>query len=714
MIQHLKSSTVSVVVDVSSGIPTILHWGQTLADLPQTWGSFPVTFGAMDSTTPISVVPLHGDAFTGRPGLQGHRRGGRHWSPRFSYLSHEVIDDLHGTLLECVAHDLIAELEIVSCLHLSNDGVLTARCILRNVGDSPFMLDAFTVSLPLASHAEDLGVFGGRWGREFELQKFPWPYGAWTSENRFGRSSHEHPSYVWALQSGATEWQGEVWGVHAAWSANHVIYAEKLPDGRRYIQCGELFHAGEICVYAGDEFSTVDVIGVYSDSGMTPASWGFHNEARRRSPRFELSARPVHLNTWEAVYFNHDIERLKELATAGAAVGIERFVLDDGWFAGRRNDRQGLGDWWVSSEVYPDGLNPLIDHVRALDMQFGIWVEPEMVNPDSDLYRAHPEWVLATEGYEPILGRHQLVLDLWNAGAFEHVLTQLDALLRDHDIDYVKWDMNRWHVQGSNPDGKAGTHDQTVALYALLDRLRELHPSVEFESCASGGGRIDHAILSRVERVWTSDSNDALDRQLIQRGASMLIPPEVMGSHIGAERSHTTGRRHSMSFRGATALFGHLGVESDVTQLRDSELEQLRHIIGVYKKYRYLLHGGDTVRFDTFELTAGAGLSHGVYSLDRRQALVAYCQLSSDVSLTPPMWRLPGLLEDALYEVQIVPLTTATSVIVPGAVVRQPEWLSEALRGAPATFTGRYLEVVGLQAPVMWPETAVLVYLSCS
>ena len=157
-----------------------------------------------------------------------------------------------------------------------------------------------------------------------------------------------------------------------------------------------------------------------------------------------------------------------------------------------------------------------------------------------------------------------------------------------------------------------------------------------------------------------------------------------------------------------------MGVESDVTQLRDSELEQLGHIIGVYKKYRYLLHGGDTVRFDTFELTAGAGLSHGVYSHDRRQALVAYCQLSSDVSLTPPMWRLPGLLEDALYEVQIVPLTTATSVIVPGAVVRQPEWLSEALRGAPATFTGRHLEVVGLQAPVMWPETAVLVYLSCS
>ena len=196
-----------------------------------------------------------------------------------------------------------------------------------------------------------------------------------------------------------------------------------------------------------------------------------------------------------------------------------------------------------------------------------------MVNPDSDLARAHPDWMLATDGYEPVVGRHQLVLDLGRPEAFAHVLGQLDGLLADHDIAFVKWDMNRAHAQASGAHGAAGTHRQTLALYALLDVLRERHPAVEFESCASGGGRVDHEILRRTERVWTSDCNDALERQQIQRGASMLIPPELMGAHIGPSRSHTTGRIHSLAFRGATAMFGHLGVEWNISRLDDDRNE---------------------------------------------------------------------------------------------------------------------------------------------
>ena len=277
-------------------------------------------------------------------------------------------------------------------------------------------------------------------------------------------------------------------------------------------------------------------------AGLTPASWGFHRSVRSAGVIDGGRPRPVLLNTWEAVYFDQSPEALMELASVAAAVGAERFVLDDGWFGGRRDDRRGLGDWWVSAEVFPEGLAPLIAHVRSLGMDFGIWVEPEMVNPDSDVYRAHPVWALATEGYEPVLGRNQLVLDLGRDDAFGNVLERLDALLRDHDIAFVKWDMNRPHVQGSGASGAAGSHAQTLAFLRLFDELRSRHPSVEFESCASGGGRIDLDVLRRAARVWTSDCNDALERLTIQFGASMLIPYEVMGAHIGPERSHSSER----------------------------------------------------------------------------------------------------------------------------------------------------------------------------
>lgn len=621
--------------------------------------------------------------------------------------------DDEGSSLESRAVDSVSQSEIICRLHLSLDDVLTASATFRNNSDSPVMLNAFTISLPIARHASDLGVFAGRWSRELQLQRFAWPYGAWTSENRIGRTSHEHPPYLFAMEERADEWRGQVWGVHAAWSGNHSLFAESMPDGRRYVQAGELFHPGEMCVYSGESLDAVDVVGVYSDHGLNGASRAFHREVRRRTPANVRRVRPVHLNTWEAVYFAHDEGRLRDLADVAATVGVERFVLDDGWFGGRRDDSRGLGDWVVSTEVYPNGLAPLVSHVRALGMEFGIWVEPEMANPDSDVLRVHPDWALSTEGYEPVMGRRQLVLDLTNEAAFAYVSGALDALLTEHDISYVKWDMNRWHVQASRSDGTAATHAQTKALYAMLDELRRRHPNVEFESCASGGGRIDHEILRRTERVWTSDCNDALERQLIQRGASMIIPAEVMGSHVGPARAHTTGRRLSMAFRGVTAMFGHMGVEADVTAMDASELRELRHVIGVHKRFRPLIHSGEAVRFETHDLTAGAALSHGVIASDRTEAVVAYVQLTTAQAPVPPNWRIPGLDPDRDYVIHMIPLTSVAAP-VPGTVVDQPTWLSDSLAGRPQRVSGSFLRDVGLVPPVMWPESAVLVHLSGS
>ncbi len=685
------------MVDVATATPSIVHWGDSLGDeanldaLGDSIGR-PTVAGALGSVAPVSVVPLHAEGFVGRPGLAGRRGGGRDWAPRFAPIAHRV----DGDRLTVDSIDDVAGLELTT--EISVGDVLSVRITITNVGDRRFSLDALTVSIPLPDTADELLQFEGRWAREFHSVRTMWHHGAVVSEHLRGRTSHEHVPLLFAGSAGFGEWMGEVHGVHVAWSGNHTMLAERLADGRRYVQAGELLHPGEVVLEPGESYTTPSVIGVYSDCGLTAATWGFHR-AIRRSPSHPASPRPVLLNTWEAVYFHHDLDTLRELADVAAEIGIERFVLDDGWFGSRRDDTSGLGDWSVSAAVYPDGLAPLIEHVTGLGMEFGIWVEPEMVNPDSDLFRAHPDWALTTAGYEPVLGRNQLVLDLGRPDAFAHVLGLLDALLADHDIAYVKWDMNRDHVQGSGATGAPGSHAQTLALYELLNELRRRHPTVEFESCASGGGRIDHEMLQRVERVWTSDCNDALERQTIQRGASMLIPPEVMGAHIGPTRAHTTGRVHTLAFRAATALFGHLGVEWNVARLDADRRAALAEAIAVHKRFRPLLHSGDVVRFDT----EAAYCAHGVYATDRSEALVSFAQLATAPSLTPPVLRLPGLAADGRYRVEHVALPDERW----GMSLTQPEWLTDGIE-----LTGRQLASHGIRPPVLHPESAVLISLT--
>ncbi|MGA9278944.1 alpha-galactosidase [Ilumatobacter sp.] len=691
--KQYRSEAVDVVVDVSTGAPTIVFWGRSLgegAEIDAIVSALdrPLVHGTFDTVAPISVVPEHGSGFVGRPGLVGRRGGGRAWAPRFATVGSEV----RGDTLIVDAVDEIAELRLRTTISLGH--TLRVAAEVTNTAARRYSLDALTVTLPIAQHIDELLTFDGRWSREFHPVRRDWRRGDVLIENRRGRTSHESPPLFFAGESGFGEWTGDVYGVHVAWSGNHTILANRLPDGRRYVQAGELLHPGEVVLEPGESYRTPDLHGVHSTGGLTPATWQFH-EAVRSFDVHPSSPRPVSLNTWEAVYFDHDTERLKGLADAAAALGIERFVLDDGWFGSRRDDTRGLGDWWVSDAVYPDGLDPLISHVTGLGMEFGIWVEPEMVNPDSVVHRAHPEWALVTEGYEPVLGRHQLVLDLANPDAFDFIEGHLDALLRDHDIAYVKWDMNRDHIQASGDDGASGSRAQTLAFYRLVDTLRSKHPTVEIESCSSGGARIDLEVLRRAERVWTSDCNDALERQTIQRGASMLIPPEVMGAHIGPRRSHTTARTQSLAFRAATALFGHLGVEWDVTQLTDRERTALRAMIGLYKEHRDLLHGGDTVRFSTED----AYNAHGVYARDRSRAVVSFAQLTTAASQIPPPLRLPGLDPDATYRIEHLAIPFGPPLV--GRT--QPSWMSTGV-----TLTGRQLETHGIQPPTLHPESAVL------
>ncbi len=690
---HLRNGGVSVVVDASIGVPVIVHWGRELESIDEesilATVYLPKQPGGVDVTAPIAIVPQHGEGCLARPGLAGHRPGGRHFAPRFGLQNFEA----SKSSLVVTSIDSIAELSLRFEISLREWGALSIKTKVTNNGESRYLLDTLSITLPIPQLAEELLTLSGRWADEFDMHRQGFNHGAWTSENRSGRTSHEHPPVVWAMQANANEWSGEVWGAHLAWSGNHVLLAEVLADGRKYLQLGELLTAGEICLEPSSSYSTPEVVAVYSSHGLTPASWKFHHNVRANLPnQTGPSRRKVVLNTWEAVYFDHDEKRLRKLAELAADLGVERFVLDDGWFSSRRNDRSGLGDWWVSNEVYPNGLKPLISHVQTLGMDFGIWVEPEMVSEDSQLFRSHPEWALVSPGYEPIRGRNQLVLNLTYEPAFEYLFLKLHELLSQNEIAFLKWDMNRPHVQATMASGAAATHEQTLALYKLIDRLRAEHPKVEIESCSSGGGRIDHEILRRTNRVWTSDCIDPIRRQKIQRGASLFIPNEVMGAHIGAEVSHTTGFSHPVGFRALSAVFYHLGLELDLGKCPTDELVSIREAISWFKNHRDILQSGDAVRFDC---QSASNLSHGVYSKDRNEALVALVQLTEMIQGNGPQFlRLPGLNAQAKYQVSMF-----DSNFLPGDRIGE--------------FSGSQLEKFGLSLPKLRPNSGVIFHLRC-
>jgi alpha-galactosidase len=496
---------------------------------------------------------------------------------------------------------------------------------------------------------------------------------------------------------GFTFGHGEVYGLHVAWSGNTVHRVERVPSGVTAIGGGELVLPGEITLAEAESYATPWVYLAATGDGLDGLSAQFHGYLRSL-PAHPRSPRPVNLNVWEAVYFDHDLSKLTSLARLAASIGVERYVLDDGWFAGRRSDRAGLGDWWVDEEVWPGGLHRLVDFVRDQGLQFGLWIEPEMVSPDSGLYRAHPDWILATGQRTPPLQRHQLVLDLTRPEVTGYLLERISQLLSEYEISCVKWDCNRdiTDAGSGTRSGAPAAHDQARAVYALLDELRRRHPDVEWESCASGGGRVDLAMLERVQRVWTSDMTDALARQPIQRWTGQLVAPEYLGAHVSAPFSHQTGRYMPLSIRCGTALFGHFGVEWDITRAGDDELAELAAWIRLYKQHRALLHSGRVVRIDTPDDTAWM---QGVVAADRSAALMSYVQLDEPRNDQPAALRVPGLDPARRYRI---------TDVTPGQ--RRARRRGRAEAGIPGMeASGAALAQIGLAIPVQRALTAVLV-----
>jgi len=698
MIRLDGSRTTLLLAPRAEGLPEIVHWG---AKLPTALGTTPLRDRAParnlqdDDLAEASLFPTLGTGLFRTPALVAHRAG-RDWSAAFT----EVVTRPGGDgTLQVMARDPVARLRLVIDLGLTADSdVLEIRTTLTNEG-APLDLEhlaAGVVRVPPG--VTGLRTYGGHWGHELTEAASSLPDGTLLLENRRGRTSHDRFPLLVATSPGAGEESGTAWGVHLGWSGNHRLAADRLADGSLLVLAGALLMPGEAMLALGESLTSPTVYAGWSDRGMAGLSRAFHAYARDRLLRLPNGRRPVTLNTWEGTYFDHDHSRLMRQATAAAALGIERFVLDDGWMLARNGPRAGLGDWTADPQKYPEGLGPLARHVTGLGMQFGLWVEPEMANPDSAALRDHPAAALAVAGRPQRLSRHQLVLDLSQPEVWARVHVALDALLRDLPVSYLKWDMNRDLIAAGDAASRPAYRAQVLATYALMDRLRAAHPQLEIESCASGGARLDWGALAHTQRVWTSDCTDALERLRIQRGATRLLPPEAMGAHVSASPNHQTGRRHTLAFRAAVALLNHFGIELDPLALSPEDREELTGWIALHKRLRPLLHGGMHVAADPVD---GRTLT-GVVAEDRAQAVYRVAQEISPVRAYPAPLLLPGLLAAARYRV---------SAPAPQQPVAALSDTHQALYAGGLIMTGAVLDLVGFSPPPLWPETALILEL---
>lgn len=584
----LHSDQASLVLECrAGGAPLWRHLGALVdaAELPPlAAGRTPASF-SLDRDVPLDCAPVPGLGWFG-PAVAALRQ---HGVPLVCVWSDVEVTSEAGSISVRLG-DPHAGVELRQTFTLLPGGAFRLTAELANTGSQPIALDWLASAVfPLPDSSAGLISWRGRHNAELAEQAEPMPQQGWFREVRRGISGHGGPPAATVLSHGAGFHHGLVHSLQLVWSGDSRIAVERDDEGFWTMTAGALLQPGEVTLAPGQSHAAPDAVLAVSTAGRNGTMAQHHAAVRDLLawPGGTMRPRPVHLNSWEACYFDHDEERIFALAKAAAELGAERFILDDGWFRGRHDDTAGLGDWSADPLKYPSGLRPLAERIRALGLEFGLWVEPEMVNPDSDLYRRHPDWALHLPGREQPTARNQLVLDLSLPEVRDHLFGVLDALLREVPISYLKWDHNR-------DLAPAGGAAQVLGTYALLDRLRQAHPAVEIEGCAGGGGRSDAGMARHVHRFWTSDNIDAVSRVPIQRGFLAHLPPELMGAHVGASPAHATGRSQSLGFRAAVALPGHFGVELDPRELDERDRAELADWIAFHKRWRHLLHGKQT------------------------------------------------------------------------------------------------------------------------
>lgn len=668
-------------------LPEVVYWGPPLpgeedADVLMRAHAIDVTGGMLDENPDLSICPEAARSFPGQPGMILRAEDGTPLLPKFCYIGEEAGDGALALHYADEAAGLRYSAHFETC---PDTRVVTARAVLAS--DAPVHLHWLSAPvMPGAQVSDEMIDVSGRWCGEFQLSTTRWSPGMRFRENRTGRTGHEHFPGLLVMGRGATNTQGEVWGFHYGWSGGHKMIAEELPDGRRQVQFG---HAARMETAPGTRFETAPLYLTWSGDGLNGCAVAFQRHVRDRivtwpdgNPAQSGRPRPVHYNCWEAVYFDHKLPVLKDIAARAADLGAERFVLDDGWFGQRDDDTTSLSDWEVDRRKYPDGLHPLIDHVHGLGMSFGIWFEPEMINPKSQLHRAHPDWALGSE--DQTLGRQQKALNMALPEVRDFIYGRMAAILAEYPIDYIKWDHNR-----VLPMPEA---EQTRGSYALIDRLRTAFPKVEIESCASGGGRIDFGILERTQRVWLSDSNDALERLRIQHDASLFLPSVVTGSHVGPRHCHTSGRVLDIAFRAWVAAQRHMGFEMDPRELTDEEARVLREVTSWWKHNRDWMAGADILRLDSAD---PAVLAEQQLARDGSRFVVFAGKAETSGQIAPRPLRLTRLDAAARYRVTLINRHSAPA-LSRGAPL---------LKDEPMEVSGAWLMAQGVTLPWSFPAT---------
>ena len=696
---HLHNDSTSVVIDCRHNQPVLGYFGNRLVtvnvsmlsqlDRHEAPASLPIE-------PAISLTPTIGEGFLGHLGLEVHRSATQ-WSlsPKLAEANATQFN------LELTSRCVVSDVEVTHQLKLDSiDSVLRLSVRVRNLsGEATLFIDNCAVTLPLPDQLSELEEVTGRWAYEFQNQRHAITRSAYVRENWTGRSSHHMNPTLTLFEKTTSATHGDVLGVHLGWSGNHQMRIESLADGRQMLQAGELLRPGELELGPGGEYQSPHLYLCHSSQGQNGLTHQWHQMIRREFIAKQSPAstrRPVQLNTWEALYFAVNESSVLALVDQAAGLGIERFVLDDGWFLGRDDDRRALGDWAVDPKKFPNGLVPIIEACHEKGMEFGLWIEPEMVSQKSKLYETHPEWVLHHQGVPLNEARQQLVLDLSQPAVVSHLFDEISSLLSAHSIAYIKWDMNRDIHQAGNGEGRHASHRQTRALYQLLHRVKKAFPEVSIETCASGGGRADLGILEYTSRVWPSDTNDALDRLQVQRGFQNLFPPELMGSHVGPSPCHITGRQHSMAFRAGVAFWGHLGVEADVRQLSDADHQVLSEAIALHKHHRKLIHGGS---YQVVDRPAGEQ-AWMVLATDHSEALAALAMLETPSTPFPSRYRFIGLDADRHYELKLV---------WPADLRRLQKNHKDALTDT--HWSGDWLMSVGLSLPILQPESLLIYHL---
>ena len=530
---------------------------------------------------------------------------------------------------------------------------------IRNVGTGSLeLLTAMSLTMDLPDADWTLVGLAGAWARETHVVETPLAPGRRSFGSTRGVSSAQHNPYLGLRRATTDEAHGVAYGVSLVYSGDFLAEAEVDPFGTTRVRIGLAPETFRWTLAPGESFTTPEAVVVWSDRGLGGVSDTFHALYRERLARgvWRDRPRPVVLNNWEATYFDFDHDRLVAIATAARDLGVELFVLDDGWFGQRDLDDRSLGDWVVDRRKLPAGIEGIARAVTDLGLAFGLWIEPEMVSPDSDLYRVHPEWVIGIDGRHRTESRRQLVLDLGRPEVVDHLAGALSAILADAPVTYVKWDMNRYLTEvgsGGLPPDRQGeaTHRYVLGMYELYRRLTTAFPEVLFESCASGGARFDPGMLAFAPQAWTSDDTDAVERLQIQWGTSMVYPLSAMAAHVSAVPNHQVGRVTSIATRAAVASFGVFGYELDPTTLDDADRAAVAAQIAFYTRHRDVLQRGRFLRLESPFGGDRSSVSWMVVAPDGRTAIVGVYRILNRPSPENRRVRLRGLDADAVYRI---------------------------------------------------------------